>query len=477
MPWASGDNLSPTNLNNKSGTVYNVKDAAYGAIGDGSTNDTAAIQAALNASSRGDVVWLPATANGYSISTQVIVPSGVILQGGRQEMNLSRFADNGSLNSASVPGGTFLKITSTVTSPVVLRSNAAIKGITFWYPNQTWAVSRATESFVAYPTAIQLGDAIDPGPYHPAIHHCQFLGATRCITQYATDGTSLKGVDIAGCTGVLLGDFLRVARATEVLHVRNCHFTPNAVTAFVGDSDVGGNVAAFRTASALTSRVFHLGNVDDIEVVDVFAFGATNFVRWSDVFYAGDTGEGLSGTFTNCACDGCYQAFVSERYGSVAPVNVQGGWFAPTLRPNAVASDSASQALFYTASGVSQIRANFANLRVYGTTDSSFSAGYSGQINHAFTGAGVHGSGTNINVGNCHFSVTSSVVHNTFKNTVHLGHHTLNDVPQAVQVQAFSVLSAVAALPSAASNQGYFYADSGSSLYWVNGSGVSTLVA
>ncbi|MFE0490240.1 glycosyl hydrolase family 28-related protein [Streptomyces griseoaurantiacus] len=57
----------------------NVKDAQYGAKGDGSTDDTLALQAALNACPPGGVVYLPAGV--YRTSAPLSPPPGVSLQG------------------------------------------------------------------------------------------------------------------------------------------------------------------------------------------------------------------------------------------------------------------------------------------------------------------------------------------------------------------------------------------------------------
>ena len=46
MPWNDKDALTPQNLNSKSGVFFNVKDPDFGATGDGTTDDRAAIAAA-----------------------------------------------------------------------------------------------------------------------------------------------------------------------------------------------------------------------------------------------------------------------------------------------------------------------------------------------------------------------------------------------------------------------------------------------
>lgn len=61
--------------------VFNVKDAAYGAKGDGATDDTAAIQAALTAcaAAGGGIVCVPP--GNYKTTTALSVPAGVFLVG------------------------------------------------------------------------------------------------------------------------------------------------------------------------------------------------------------------------------------------------------------------------------------------------------------------------------------------------------------------------------------------------------------
>ena len=65
----------------KLGIFFNVKDTVYGALGDGSTDDTAAIQATIAAAvtAGGGTVWFPAGT--YKCSTGLTLPQGVNLLG------------------------------------------------------------------------------------------------------------------------------------------------------------------------------------------------------------------------------------------------------------------------------------------------------------------------------------------------------------------------------------------------------------
>ncbi|KKM03155.1 hypothetical protein LCGC14_1777270 [marine sediment metagenome] len=88
MVWNDKDALTPQNLNSRSGLVFNVKDPDFGALGDGTTDDTAAIQAAIDAANAagGGIVFLPPAT--YSVAaTTAATPvftgrSNVTIEGG-----------------------------------------------------------------------------------------------------------------------------------------------------------------------------------------------------------------------------------------------------------------------------------------------------------------------------------------------------------------------------------------------------------
>lgn len=80
MPWSDGDLLTSANLNTRNGgRTFNVQDAAYGALGDGSTDDRAAFEAAIAAASAGDTVFVPRTSSYYRINNAAGLDDAVLV--------------------------------------------------------------------------------------------------------------------------------------------------------------------------------------------------------------------------------------------------------------------------------------------------------------------------------------------------------------------------------------------------------------
>ncbi|MEM7791574.1 MAG: glycosyl hydrolase family 28-related protein [Verrucomicrobiota bacterium] len=129
--------------------VFDVFD--YGATGDAFTDDTQAIQDALDAAglvasaSSGCIVFLPPGA--YNVQGRLSVPSFVELRGVHDSMFgkdsrslLCSFADKGILE-----GIPFIK----------LAANSGLRGIAIYRPEQTWNSQEGDQSLIEYPYAIE----------------------------------------------------------------------------------------------------------------------------------------------------------------------------------------------------------------------------------------------------------------------------------------------------------------------------------
>jgi hypothetical protein len=86
MAWANLDPLTPANLNAKNAAnIFNVTDEDYGAVGDGTTDDTVAIQAAITAANAagGGTVYLPAATYLISTGFSLTAPITIVGEAGR----------------------------------------------------------------------------------------------------------------------------------------------------------------------------------------------------------------------------------------------------------------------------------------------------------------------------------------------------------------------------------------------------------
>ena len=141
--------------------LYVATDPAYGAIGDGVHDDTAAIQSALNAAGHGGgIVYLPG--NHYKTTGSLTVPPGVELRGVYETRHAAGPWSADGKCKASV-----IQPTSTAGPAVILQAEAGIRGVDFNYETQT-----KTSTPIAFPPAVQ-GQGADvyviavtsPNPY------------------------------------------------------------------------------------------------------------------------------------------------------------------------------------------------------------------------------------------------------------------------------------------------------------------------
>lgn len=143
--------------NVKSNPDYFVSVYDFGAHGDGVTDDTAAFQNALNhfaTTSTGGGGIVVAPAGNFLIAGQLTIPNDVSLQG------LYKYAPSHDIgmNSNDLPNtGTVLLSTAnqgndSATPFITIQENAAISGLTIYYPNQVCSTGKP----VPFPWAISM---------------------------------------------------------------------------------------------------------------------------------------------------------------------------------------------------------------------------------------------------------------------------------------------------------------------------------
>jgi hypothetical protein len=138
--------VSQAKLNFQLGYL-NPRNPPYGAQGNGVTDDTAAIQSALNdaGTQGGGIVFLPA--GDYRIRSHLLIPAQTTLSGVARAPTAMALHHGTTLLAEAGAGGT-----SGVPFITLLGNNPTLEGVTIYYPNQV-----ATNPPIPYPWAIRAG--------------------------------------------------------------------------------------------------------------------------------------------------------------------------------------------------------------------------------------------------------------------------------------------------------------------------------
>ncbi|WP_214627443.1 glycoside hydrolase family 55 protein [Paenibacillus agaridevorans] len=268
--------------------LFVVTDPSFGAAADGVTDDTAAIQDALDAadSAGGGTVYLPA--GKYRVNGHLNVPAGTELRGAHDVPAVPAGAatviyaypagDHG-----QATGTPFIKLNSNSS-----RGGSGVRGLLIWYPEQDdvdnvapypWTIqSQGPNCWVIYTNVSNAYQGVDFGTYDNDGHVVDYLS-----------GAGLK-------TGLFVGN-----TSTEGW-VENVHFNPtfwstpgpllNAPT-----SDITMAVWDWQKANGTG---FLYGHVANGHVSETFIFGAKDGIRFIEQPGLG----GFSGTVLNHGTDG-----------------------------------------------------------------------------------------------------------------------------------------------------------------------------
>ena len=238
-----------------------------GVQGDGRTDDTAALQIALNAVAHsGGTLELPPAQ--YLIGGNLKIPTGVALQGswqaphhGAYEKGTTLLLTGGRGNENSSPA-------------ITLQQSSALRGFTLLWPQQKWP------NVVPYPWAIQ-GVGM-----HNTVENITFVNAYNGIRIGHTERSELHLIrNVFGC---VLRRGIFIDSTTDIGRLENVHFNPHYWnrSGHISRPSQDGN-PDLKIADYTTKHLeaFIFGRSDWQSVTSCFAFGAKigfHFIRTKD---------------------------------------------------------------------------------------------------------------------------------------------------------------------------------------------------
>jgi hypothetical protein len=294
--------------------VVSVKD--FGAVGDGVADDTAAIQAAIDAVSAagGGLVHIPNYGK-YLIDSTLTVKVNVALVGPHKYVGAPG-------PSASAPydtvGGTLIVNSSATIS---LLSNSSISGLFLYRKGIVFPITS---------TAAYAGTAITIDGEDVGVSHCQILGFAKAIYSDGWQRQRINNIWFDTTTGIEIADCLDVA------YINQCHGWPFGTIEHVASGGSG-------TLLTRSGTAFYLHDTCDwARLTDCFSYGYyrgfqlinVNYVTLSGcgadnitpTKYAGSIGFNIGGgtgcCLTNCTVAAQEEAGISTSMNEGEPVTI-----------------------------------------------------------------------------------------------------------------------------------------------------------
>lgn len=255
---------NPTNF-------YNVRNAPFNASGKGNIDDTAAIQAALNAAGNagGGTVYVPF--GQYRINGTLNVPAGVELRGTGDAWHTW--------------GGSYLELYANRDNPngpaaITLGANAGIRGM---------SVVNATSG--DYPWAIR-----------GAGSNCYVRNVSPTATRFVDMMTNrCDGAIIADCLGMVFKQGIQIGKGIDGGWVQDNHFNPG--------------MDYNHLANGVSFLFGYCRNVRVMQNFDIVTKIGHHFIS--------ESGGSFSGTVLQSWIDGCQYGYVFEGNGQIDMINIE----------------------------------------------------------------------------------------------------------------------------------------------------------
>ncbi len=283
-------------------------DRPAGVTGDGTTDDTAAIQAALNAQGKtGGEVFLPPGV--YHIAGSLSVPTGVTLRGSWDAPHHGAW-DKGT--TLAITGG---RGREDGPAAVELAESSSVQGVTMVWPEQKW------DNITAYPWAIH-GQGM-----HNDVENITFINAYQGI-KIGIPWSELHLIrNVSGC---VLRRGIFIDTTSDIGRIENAQFNEHYWARSHYPGITTGSDAPVTKFTEANLEAFIFGRTDWEYVLNTFVFGAKIGYR----FIHTPAGE-CNGQFMGIGADGCHVGVQIDTIQSIGIQVTNGEFTTFTGEPNA----------------------------------------------------------------------------------------------------------------------------------------------
>lgn len=212
------------------------------------------------ATSTGAALWVEPVANGYPVAGGIRLKKNVSLIGvhgptGRGTRNPEK----------AEPVGSLFKITDKSQPFITVESATQIRGIQFWYPEQSHTDS---SKIIAYPATIQVD--VNQNVQGVTLSCLTFYGEYVAMDFCSTGKKINEQILFEHCYGYpLSGEFIKIDYCYDIPRILHCHINPANMREF-GRSFSRDVIDA---VIARKSFAYAINHTDNAQMIDVFTFG------------------------------------------------------------------------------------------------------------------------------------------------------------------------------------------------------------
>jgi len=206
------------------------------------------------------------------------VEGGIVLQKNVSLIGVHGPTPRGTVHATKKqPVGSVFAITDRENVFITVNTATQIKGIQFWYPEQTVDDPNA---IISYPTTIQVNKSENvQGVYLSCL---TFYGEYTSMDFNATNGKACELMIFEHCYGYpLSGEFIKIDYCYDIPRILHCHVNP-AIQRFIK-----GQVKTEVVDAVIAKKTFSytLNHTDNAQLIDVFTFGVYGGIYLGDQTY------------------------------------------------------------------------------------------------------------------------------------------------------------------------------------------------